>query len=174
MVQQIKVIRHSERLDYARPYYWCICFGYLSQDPPLSKRGYELVLEKAEDLLAEAFVPDRIYTSPYLRTMTTATIIHEHYPDSSLAIDAGLSEYQNIQAHRTSLCPNGIVSEWSWPETREQMTKRAIETINNIIERHPNEDILIVTHRPLIKMYAKYLGQDLSDVPYLSGISFTR
>ncbi|AYV85513.1 MAG: putative phosphoglycerate mutase family protein [Satyrvirus sp.] len=47
---QIKIIRHSERLDFAHPLYWLFCFGHYWADPPLSPKGHITAHEKGKNI----------------------------------------------------------------------------------------------------------------------------
>lgn len=57
---KIKIIRHSERLDYKHPFYWLICFGYHWSDSPLTKTGHEMAKTKGEMLSKIKFSPKYI------------------------------------------------------------------------------------------------------------------
>lgn len=185
---KVKICRHSERLDYANPLYWLICFGYHSADPPLTERGCTMVENKAQQLLSEGFTPQRIYSSPYLRTMTTASIMQKYWPGAEIHMETGLSEYQSWRKHRTTIFPAGIESTYAFPERHEDMRSRARETIDNLIKKSTG-DLMIVTHGAIVRAYAEYVNEmiqgynllkeeavpqlDTSNINYLGTLSFT-
>lgn len=180
-------MRHSERLDYANPLYWLVCLGYYRHDPPLTKRGCDMAEDKAKDMITEHFDPTRIFSSPYLRTTTTASIINKYYPEATLSFDTGLSEYQIWSRHCTSMYPDGIDHpDYPFPETYEQLKHRTINTIEGIIKSHPGEDILIVTHGAVLRAYIDHINSiietykpatpliETGDLHYLSTLSFSK
>lgn len=185
---RVKICRHSERLDYANPLYWLICFGYHGTDPPLTERGCSMVENKAQQLLSEGFVPQKIFTSPYLRTMTTASIMQKYWPTADIHVEPGLSEYQSWRKHRTAVYPNGIESTYEFPERHDAMRIRARETIDSLIKKSSG-DLMIVTHGAIVRAYADHVNDmiqgynllkeetvpqlDTSSINYLGTLSFT-
>jgi len=71
----VKIIRHSERLDYTRPLYWLTCIGQYWADTPLTKNGHDMARIRGQTLKTDGFDPKYIYTSPYNRTLATSTEI---------------------------------------------------------------------------------------------------
>lgn len=183
---KIKIIRHSERLDCSHPFYWMFCFGHYWADTPLTSNGYKLAKDKGKELAADfTFHPNNIYTSPYIRTMATAAKIQESFPQSKIVIEPLMAEYQPYYKHRINLYDNNIPTtyegqetDFSYPETYEDFTKRVIFIMERIMEKQ-EEDFIIVTHSEFIKVYGKYIISlypdvmlDLIKPPYLSTLSF--
>jgi phosphohistidine phosphatase SixA len=87
------IIRHAERSDLKYPLFWLIkCI--VSQenaslsDPPITRKGIIESQQLAMWLYRySAFVPDIIYTSPYLRCTQTASAIKYAYQKMGYNID---------------------------------------------------------------------------------------
>lgn len=181
----IKIIRHSERLDFTYPLYWLVCFGHYWSDSPLTNNGYLIANNKGKELIND-FNPSFIYTSPYTRTMATATEISKSFPKTEIIIEPLLSEYQPYYNHKINLYPtgipttyNGVNTDFSYPETYESFSKRALFIINKILQKHPNQDIIFITHGEFLKFYLNHfkslypkLKINSDYIPYLSTLSF--
>ncbi|XWV25584.1 putative phosphoglycerate mutase family protein [Tupanvirus deep ocean] len=182
---QIKIIRHSERLDYSRPLYWLLCFGHYWADTPLTRNGHVIANVKGKEMVTTDFNPKYIYTSPYTRTMATATEIKDSFPHSEIIIEPLLAEYQPYYKHNINLYPNGIPTtydgqetEFVYPESYETFEKRIKFIISKLIEKH-DTDIIIVTHGEVLKTYINYIQSlypdlmlDPGTTPYLTVLSF--
>jgi broad specificity phosphatase PhoE len=182
---QIKIIRHSERLDYSYPHYWIFYFGHYWADTPLSTNGHKMAQLKGIHLITDGFAPKYIYTSPYTRTMATATEIKNSFPQSELVIEPLLSEYQPTYKHAINLYPNGIQTTYDgiqtdfyYPETYDKFTDRVKFIIHKLIEKN-DHDLIIITHGEVLKIYIAYLQSRFPDkflessrVPYLTTLSF--
>jgi len=192
---KIKIIRHSERLDYTKPLQWLFYIGYYWSDSPLTLNGHEMARSKGQELAKEIdFDPRFIYTSPYIRTMETATSIQNSFPKAQIIIEPLLAEYQPYYKHTITLFPKGVPAtyqgeetEFTYPETYEKHVDRVKFIIQKIIDKHDlrstsvdiSHDIIIVTHGEVIKTYAEYLLEiypdtllDIGNTPYLTTISF--
>lgn len=182
---KIKIIRHSERLDFSHPIYWLFCFGHYWSDSPLTSNGYTIANDKGKQMMKGDFNPKYIYTSPYNRTMATATEIKSSFPESEILIEPLLSEYQPNFKHRINLYPKGIPTKYngkettfSFPETYEKFLERVKFIITQIIEKH-NCDIIIMTHGAVLNAYVTLIQQQFPDLmldpkgtPYLTILSF--
>jgi broad specificity phosphatase PhoE len=182
---QIKIIRHSNRLDYSNPLKWMFYFGHYWNDSPLSSNGYSNAKSKATSISKDGFAPSCIYTSPYSRTMATATVIKSIFPESEIIVEPLLSEYQPKYAHTINLYPEGIPTSYegtptnfSYPEGPEMFAKRVQFIVAKLVEKN-SSNIIIVTHGELLKSYISYLQNlfpnlmlNSSDVPYLTVLSF--
>lgn len=182
---KIKIVRHSERLDYTYPLYWLICFGYHWSDSPLTTNGYKMVKKKSKKIIDNNFNPKYIYTSPYTRTMGTSTEIQKLFYNSQILIEPLLSEYQPYFAHCTSIYPNGIPTIYNdmetgftYPETEDNFYQRVKFIVQKIVEKH-DDDLILVTHGEFIKKYINYLQKmypeivlDPGSTPYLTVLSF--
>lgn len=185
---KVKIIRHSERFDISNPISWglWVCLGQYWADSPLTNAGYIMASEKGKKLASVNFNPKYIYTSPYKRTMATATEIQSSFQQSKIVIEPLLSEYQPNRKHRIDLYPNGIPTEYEgeytgfqFPETYENFTKRVHFIISKLIEKN-NHDILMVSHGEILKVFVTYLQEkypekmlDPGSTPYLTTLSFS-
>ena len=184
-MQKIKIIRHSERLDFTNPLYWMMCIGQYWADSPLTKNGHTMAYNKGVELSDGSFNPKNIYTSPYARTMATATEISKSFPTANVIIQSLLSEYQPYYAHTVSLYPNGIDTKYDgietgikFPESEEEFSFRVKFILEKLITVDKS-DILIVTHGEFIKKTINYIKSvcdniviHSDNIPYLTVISF--
>lgn len=183
---QVKIIRHSNRLDFTNPIYWLFCFGQYWADSPLTKEGYNNAKLKAIEIANTGFVPRYIYASPYNRTMATSTEIKSVFPQADIKIEPLLSEYQPRSYHSITLYPkgiptiyNGVETEFEYPESPEAFSRRAKFIITKLIETNV-DNIMIVTHGEILKSFASYLQNlfpnlllDPGNAPYLTTLSFS-
>jgi broad specificity phosphatase PhoE len=183
---QIKIIRHSDRLDYSNPFKWMCYFGHYWNDTPLSSKGYVNAKNKALTLSIQGYYPAYIYTSPYSRTMATATEIKSIFPASEIIVEPLLCEYQPTYKHTIPLYPKGIPTDYEgvptefvYPETPEMFTNRVRFIITKLVEKN-SKDIIIVTHGELLKSFINYLQNifpnmmlNANNVPYLTVLSFS-
>lgn len=182
---KIKIIRHSERLDYANILYWLLCIGQYWSDSPLTSNGHEMAKLKGKELSSCGINPKYIYTSPYCRTMSTATEIKMSFPKSDIVIEPLLAEYQPYYKHNISLYPkgiptnyNGFETEFKYPESYYDFEKRIIFIISQLAN-NSNEDIIIITHGEVLKCFANYVQNlypdltfTLDNIAYLATLSF--
>lgn len=182
---QIKIIRHSERLDFTHPFYWLLCFGHYWADSPLTSNGYNIARLKGEKMVTPTFNPKYIYSSPYNRTLATSTEINASFPHSEIIIEPLLAEHQPSYKHTIGLYPNGIPTtyngqetEFSYPESYVNFTKRVHFILDKLIKKH-DSDIIIVTHGEVVKVLVNYVQSlypaimiDSGSTPYLTTLSF--
>lgn len=182
---KVKIIRHSERFDFSHPFYWLFCFGHYWSDSPLTSNGYTIANDKGKQMTKSDFNPKYIYTSPYNRTMATATEIKNSFPESQIIIEPLLSEYQPYFKHKINLYPKGIPTkyegkdtEFNYPETYEKFSERIVFILSQLIVKN-DSDFIIMTHGEVLKVYFSYLQQkfpelilDIKDAPYLTILSF--
>lgn len=182
----VKIIRHSERFDYKYPHYWIFYFGQYWKDPPLTSNGHLIAKLRGMKMATNNFNPVHIYTSPYIRTMSTATELKESFMNADIVIEPLLSEYQPYTAHAIGLYPNGIPTtyeglqtEFEYPESTDLFCRRVKYIVQKLIDKNDG-DIIIVTHGEIIKYYINHLLSMYPDlqlkyntsVPYLSTVSF--
>ncbi|ORY06630.1 phosphoglycerate mutase-like protein [Basidiobolus meristosporus CBS 931.73] len=92
MVKTIYIVRHGFRADWVdEPFVYHTGLNY---DPPLAKKGVQQVEELVSYLVKNNVKIDKLFSSPFYRTMETASIIAQH-PEVNLPILAehGLSEW---------------------------------------------------------------------------------
>lgn len=182
---QIKIVRHSERLDYASFHKWIFYFGYHWRDSPLTAEGYKTAQEKGIALKTDGYNPTHIYTSPYSRTLATSTELRSSFLKSEIVVEPLIAEFQPMFIDRTSMYPNGIPTTYdgqdtgySFPETFDNFVNRVHFIIFSLINKH-DTDIMIVTHGAVLKVLISYLQTSFPDVllnpgttPYLTTLSF--
>jgi len=183
---QVKIIRHSNRLDFSNPLYWMICIGQYWSDSPLNSDGYKNAKKKANVLAGSGFIPSYIYVSPYSRTLATATEFRSVFPKAEIKIEPLLAEYQPRYAHAITLYPAGIPTtydgeptEFFYPESPTSFSRRVQFIISKLIEKN-SENIMIVTHGEVLKSYISHLQNlfpnlllDPGNTPYLTTLSFS-
>ncbi|AEQ32836.1 putative phosphoglycerate mutase family protein [Megavirus courdo11] len=182
---KIKIIRHSERLDFKHPFYWLLCFGYHWSDSPLTQTGHVMAKTKGELLAKNDFDPKNIFVSPYNRTMETATEIKSSFPNCEIIIEPLLAEYQPYYKHCISLYPNGIpteyagiVTEYKYPENYEEFSSRVKFIVSQLMNKN-NEDFIIITHGEILKVFINYFQTiypdillDCQKISYLTTLTF--
>lgn len=115
-----------------------------------------------------------IYSSPLERTVETAEAIAAHHPHLQIQLMDGLGEvrygewqdkelkrlrkrklWENVQHYPTRVrFPEG--------ETMRGAQARAVDTIEELYQRHPGQTVVVVSHSDVIKMIvAHYLGMHL-------------
>lgn len=182
---KIKIMRHAERLDFTNPLYWLVCIGQYWADSPLTTNGHTTAYDKGKIIACDNFNPKIIYTSPYKRTMQTSTEIQKSLSKAQIITEPLLSEYQPTFCHKISLYPdglpttyNGSPTEFNYPESHENFTKRIRFIIDKIIDNN-NNDVMLVTHGEVVKACANYfqtiypdLILDPGNTPYLTTLTF--
>lgn len=182
---KIKIIRHSERLDFTKPLYWLMHIGSYWADSPLTTNGYKMARDKGVKMVTNDFDPRYIYSSPYNRTLATSTEINASFPPSKIIIEPLLAEHQPSYKHTIGLYPNGIPTTYngqetifSYPETYDNFVKRVHFIIYNLIEKN-NNDFIIVTHGEVVKVFVNHIQSlypqliiDPGSTPYLTTLSF--
>lgn len=176
---KVKIIRHAERLDYKNPLQWFFSFGQYWADTPLTNNGYLLAYQKGVDIMSENFNPQKIYTSPYIRTMATASQIQKSITSANVVIEPLISEYQQLFRHNTTMYPAGIPAIklphlfFEYPESYENFVVRVEYAINSLLEKN-TDDFIIVTHGAFLSAFmAIYCDiQKETSFAYLSSITF--
>ncbi len=157
MSQIIWIARHANRLDFVNPDWFLT--AERRYDPPLSDDGMVQAQQLANRLKDEKI--DRIFASPFLRTVQTASAIAEVL-DLPIKLETGLSEWLNPewmteepQRHSieelleiypyidVSYTPQIAVK---YPETRQQMRLRSAQTARCLATEYSPENILLVAH----------------------------
>lgn len=160
------LIRHGET-D------WNVEGRYQGQaDPPLNQRGVAQARQLAKKLADKGL--QRIYTSPLLRAAQTAKIISEHL-NLPVHVEPRLMEIHQgdwqtrLRDEIENLYPE-LFRRWEtepWEvtppsgERLEQVQARVEDAVEEMLGRHSNECIGIVTHRiPIALIKLRYQGLD--------------
>lgn len=123
--------------------------------------------------LAEAPL-SRIYASPIERTMETASAIAKHHPSLSVQAHPAITEVDygdwqgkaigELQGRKMWAVVQEYPSRARFPngETMRGVQTRIVNTIEALVQAHPEQMIVLVFHADLIKMaLAHYLGMHL-------------
>ncbi len=117
-----------------------------------------------------------IYSSPLERTMETAQAIQQHHSSLEIQQNTEIAEVKYGDWEGASIAALRSRKMWQvvqeYPsrayfpggETMRGVQVRAVNEIERMVERHPNQMIVIVSHADLIKMVmAHYLGMHLDN-----------
>ncbi len=180
MSQRIWIVRHGNREDFQNP-------GWTRTaqrpfDPALSPDGETQAQEVGHSLQSEPI--DRIFASPFLRTIQTASHIADAL-DLPVYLEPGLGEIlptvQEMPAlmseeERARRFPrvdrdHRPVGRLCYPERSEDGHKRAAAAAHALVVRYPDKNLLMVTHAaPVVGIVRGLTGlQDRIFVP-LCGI----
>jgi broad specificity phosphatase PhoE len=151
-VTEIWLVRHGD------------CYEDMAEgaDPPLSatgRRQAERLAERVRRAGAKA-----IYSSPYRRAVETARILGDHVRE-----DARLVEIELELREDNSL---------DFKETPTSVLERMRAAIDDIVEAHPGEHVVVVTHGVALMAYISDVlrlepGQ-LRLLPYFTSVSVIR
>lgn len=150
---------------------------YYSLDPDLTEEGEILAREKFFQLFENEFIPNKIITSPYLRTRRTAKIAQDVIYELTrelveITIDRELSEFlnkqRNYKINNTVFHPETHSHKPINPEYMSVYKKR----INKQFKlSQPN--ILYVTHGLNIQTISTSIGQKIEYPNEVCGIKIT-
>jgi broad specificity phosphatase PhoE len=157
-MQTIWLVRHAHRLDFARPEWFdTAIYPY---DPPLSELGHSQAIVLAEQLIQ---VPiDRIFTSPFLRTIQTADPL-ARLLQRPIKLEWGLCEWLcadwtrsfpittplaqlKEDYHSIDLAYDSLVIP-PYPETLEELSSRMNMLSLEFLQANPEHNILIIAHK---------------------------
>jgi probable phosphoglycerate mutase len=132
------------------------------EDPPLSSLGRDQAKHLAERV--KRIEPAAIYSSPYRRAMETARAIRD-----DVQIDARLVEMDLVVGDDGSL---------DFKEAPQAVVDRMKAVMDEIIERHPGQRVVAVSHGAAIIAYLTSVlllepGQ-LRMLPYFTSVSVVR
>jgi broad specificity phosphatase PhoE len=168
---RLVLIRHGET-D------WNVEGRYQGQaDPPLNKRGKSQAAALAEKLEEESRL-DVLYSSPLLRAAQTAEVVAKkldiplHLEPRFMEIHQG--DWQTrLRSEIEGLYPE-LFKDWQttpWEvsppqgETLQQVQRRVYAAVDEIVTRHPEKQVGIVSHRipiALIKLrYQEGMDKDI-------------
>lgn len=162
-------LRHSDKLydngkSYLEPF-----------DPPLTLDGQQLAYDAAAQYTQES-LPSIIYSSPYLRTRQTASIlklaIFQLYEvDVPIKIDPTIGEYlgnHQIYDLVSAFTQETRLYQPAVNETFSQFEHRVIDHFDTI-----NYSCWYITHGLFISTLASYLGCKISRPTSVSGIKIS-
>ena len=148
---------------------------YYGLDPDLTLEGKEEAGDKFRELINNHQIPDKIITSPYLRTRKTAeiaqTIIFEVTSQFvEIIIDKELSEFLNKQKHDTILGDELHPDTWhhkpKHPEYKNQYKKRMNRCYNSYKNKN---NVWVITHGLNIQAIASEAGHNILYPDEVSG-----
>jgi len=162
-------------------------------DPGLSKRGMEQAREVGEKLKKDGETIDYIYSSPFQRTLETATEIAKVL-SVKIRLENGIAE--SIRAESVKkweekegrtwpplrllsqeeikvMFPlvdfsHNSVGHTSYPETEEQLYQRVVGIVNELPKNHEGESILLVSHQSPVEYLAFELCAGNAQDKYVS------
>ncbi len=171
-MQTIWLIRHAHRLDFVRPEWFdTAIYPY---DPPLSPLGLSQAIDLAEQL--SQLPIERIFTSPFLRTIQTADPLARRL-QIPIQLEWGLSEWLcadwtrsfpittplaqlKEDYHSIDFAYDSLVIP-SYPETLEELSSRMTMLSLELIQTNPEHNILIIAHKgSTLGMVAALTGDD--------------
>ena len=155
MSQKIWIVRHGNREDFQNPG-WAKT-AQRPYDPALSADGETQAKEVGGSLRDEPV--DCVFASPFLRTIQTASHIAEAL-DAPVCLEPGIGEIlpdvksmpamiteeerrQRFPRIDSSYCAVGGLA---YPESSDAGHERAAATARALTERHPDKNLLMVTH----------------------------
>ncbi|MFF2094405.1 histidine phosphatase family protein [Paenibacillus sp. NPDC058174] len=123
-------------------------------DIPLDEEGVQQAERLAERLSGEKW--DVIYSSDLMRARATAEAVARRLQLGEVRLDERLREANGGQTEGTTEAER--IEKWgaNWRElelereTRESLLERATAVLDEIAERHPGQNVLVVSHGALI------------------------
>eukprot|EP00742_Colponemidia_sp_Colp-10_P003094 GILJ01003297.1.p1 GENE.GILJ01003297.1~~GILJ01003297.1.p1 ORF type:complete len:254 (+),score=24.88 GILJ01003297.1:35-763(+) len=171
------IVRHGERADdvmlAATPI-------ERVHDPHLTAKGIRQAHVSALRMKSEASGPVVVFSSPFLRCVQTAAEIARVF-DCKVKVEKGLSEFlleswfpedprSNLTIHAVSEeaqvqdlridLDYSSRCELSYPEDITAMTDRYIHTFSTLLEMHPNDVIIAVTHGYGVQSISEHIDED--------------
>jgi probable phosphoglycerate mutase len=137
------------------------------KDSPLTELGRKQAEWLSTALLAESL--DIIYASPSPRALQTATIIRGErdlsIETSEALMEMGFGIWEGrIHSEVSTRYPEQWDSFWNHPdefsleeaETYSQVQTRAVDKLQEILDKHAGQSVLIVTHTIIVKLLMAY------------------
>jgi broad specificity phosphatase PhoE len=151
-------LRHAERYDQTNPIRY-ILFYYLTfgTDTPLTSNGFKQTIEKAKGLLSSNV--KKIISSPYLRTLQTATTIKDTLgEDIPMIVDKRFVELERFGENKNLLYPTGFnITNSIKIESDEQLYDR-VQKMWNMLLQNEQQNTVIVSHSYFILALYDYLN----------------
>jgi isoleucyl-tRNA synthetase len=147
----------------------------------LTEEGQKQVRATAEELKKETKKYDLIITSPYVRTKETAEILAEVLDISAedVHVDERLAEFnpgcefaekpwsEVAKAYEEQAAHHFTGKVYEDGESHYDLMLRGVQTINDLEEKYEGKNILLVSHRSLIRWLKFYTEGNLSMNPNL-------
>jgi broad specificity phosphatase PhoE len=171
-MQTLWLVRHAHRLDFVRPEWFdTAIYPY---DPPLSDLGHSQAISLGEQLHQAPI--DRIFTSPFLRTIQTADPIAQLL-QLPIQLEWGLCEWLcrdwtrsfptttplaqlKEDYHSIDLAYDSLLIP-PYPETPEELSSRMNMLSLELLQANPEHNILIIAHKgSTVGMVAALTGDD--------------
>jgi broad specificity phosphatase PhoE len=176
------LIRHAHRWDFVQPeWFETATYPY---DPPLSPQGFDQAANLVEKFSSIAI--DRIYTSPFLRTIQTADPIARSLR-LSIQLEWGLCEwlYQAWTSELPKTTPiNRLITDYPYidttyqslvmpcyPETTEQLDVRIAMLADKLSQCNDDQHIVAIAHKGSVLGIAQALTGESSWRTYDLGCS---
>jgi len=176
MIQTLWIVRHGNREDFGNPS-WAKT-AERPYDPALSDDGERQAQEAGRSLAGQTV--HRIFASPFLRTIQTAHHIADAV-DLPVALEPGIGEVlPTLQSMPALLAeeerrrrfaridsgynPTGMLA---YPENEVDGHRRSGQTVQQLADAYPQENLLFVTHAsPVIGIVRHLTGiQERISVP---------
>jgi len=185
------IVRHGERIDHIDEKW--IKMAKRPFDPGLSTRGMEQAREVGEKLKKDGETIDYIYSSPFQRTLETATEIAKVL-GLRIRLENGIAESVRVESvkkweekegrtwpHLRLLSEEEIkvmfplvdfshssVVQTTYPETEEQLYQRIVKIVNGLPKAHEGQAILLVSHQAPVEYLAFELCAGNAQDKYVS------
>jgi len=146
-----------------------------SSNIPLDQDGIRDAESLADRIMKEEW--DVIYSSDLVRAMQTAEIVARNLQVGEVFLDSRLQEVNGGQIEGTTE-PERI-EKWgeNWRdldlgiESREMVIKRALSFIEEVTEKHKDQNVLVVSHGSYIRHVLRELVKDLKMEDHLENTS---
>lgn len=167
MPQRIWLVRHGNREDFGNPNW--VHTSERPHDPALSPDGERQAREVAH-VLKNAPI-HRIFASPFLRTVQTAHAAAEAL-GMPIALEPGIGEILPTIQEQPRLLPleahlqrfpridpsYAPVGRLVYPESEADGLRRAADTAQTLADRHPHQNLLLVTHAAPVVGIVRHLA----------------
>ncbi len=136
-------------------------------DVPLNDEGRRQASALAEELAGETV--DAVYSSDLGRARETAEILAAVRGGEVVVLpelrEKHFGTWEGMtDAEVMERFPEAQATGWGDGETTEEMTARIVSTIDTIVNRHPGELVLVVTHGGPMRALLRHCGGDGTSV----------
>lgn len=146
-----------------------------SSNIPLDQDGIRDAESLADRIKGEEW--DVIYSSDLVRAMQTAEIVARNLQVEEVFLDSRLQEVNGGQIEGTT--ESERIEKWGedWRdldlgiEPREMVIKRALSFIEEVTEKHKDQNVLVVSHGSYIRHVLRELVKDLKMEDHLENTS---